>query len=175
MVGIPVLEVECTYLNFVRVSSQVVGHTVWDDSGQGISEGLLRLHERLVLDGDAEIISSWCLDREIGWSFVYKLKSSDASTLPCGRHFLVPSAINLRKIVSTSTLVPFFIISMVLTGLITLVWNVSGRFETNLAFICLPMPSASSTLISSEAIFPVTMLKQSPQSLRGWECCHRER
>ena len=56
MVGIPVLEVECTNLSFVRVSSQVVGRVVWDESGQGITEGLLQLHERLVLGGDAEIV-----------------------------------------------------------------------------------------------------------------------
>ena len=56
MVGIPVFEVECAYLSFIRVSSQVVGRIVWDETGQGITEGLLQLHKRLVLGGDAEII-----------------------------------------------------------------------------------------------------------------------
>ena len=46
MVGIPVLEVECTYLGFVRVSFQVVGCVEWEKSGQGIAKGLLQLHER---------------------------------------------------------------------------------------------------------------------------------
>ena len=41
MVGIPVLEVECAYLSFIRVSSQVVGRIVWDETGQGITEGLV--------------------------------------------------------------------------------------------------------------------------------------
>ena len=56
MVGIPVLEMECTYQSFIRVSSQVVGRVIWDEYGQGTAEGLLQLHERLVLGGDAEII-----------------------------------------------------------------------------------------------------------------------
>ena len=43
MVGISVLEVDSTYLSFVRISSQMVGRVVWDDSGQGITEGLLQL------------------------------------------------------------------------------------------------------------------------------------
>ena len=47
MIGIPILEVECNYLSVIRVSSQVVGRVVWDESGQGITERLLQLHKRL--------------------------------------------------------------------------------------------------------------------------------
>ena len=56
MVGIPVLEVECAYLSFIRVSSQVVGRKVWNETDQGFTEGLLQLHKRLVLGADVEII-----------------------------------------------------------------------------------------------------------------------